>query len=169
MQITKHIIIALTVTAIGLAGNAQAGEGGDRKGGKRDSHSVQHRGYDSDRFGRHGHQHGGARSERFAIGFENRQDRQIRRIRKGVRSGELTRSERRQLKRQQRRIARLADRYSADGRYSKHERRRLERAQDRASRRIYDAKHNDRYYRALSPAYGHDHERVSLIWHFGDN
>lgn len=73
-----------------------------------------------------------------------RQDRQARRIKQGVRSGELVRKEAKQLRRQQRRIADLEHEFRADGRFSKKERRIIQAKLDKASDRIYELKHNHR-------------------------
>ena len=71
-----------------------------------------------------------------------RDHRQTRRIRQGVRSGEITRPEVRRLKMEQRRIDSAYHRASADGHLNWRERQRLDKMQDRASRHIYRAKHN---------------------------
>ena len=72
----------------------------------------------------------------------NRDYRQTRRIRQGIRSGEITRPEVQRLKKEQRRIDRAYHRASADGHLNWRERQRLGKMQDRASRHIYRAKHN---------------------------
>ena len=77
--------------------------------------------------------------------FEQRQDRQHRRIQKGIRSGELTRKEAQRLRKQQRRIEKMADRFTYDGYLDRRERRELKRRLNAASDRIYRLKHNDRY------------------------
>jgi len=71
-----------------------------------------------------------------------RDHRQTRRIRQGVRSGEITRPEVRRLKMEQRRIDSAYHRASADGHLNWRERQRLDKMQDRAGRHIYRAKHN---------------------------
>jgi hypothetical protein len=71
-----------------------------------------------------------------------RDHRQTKRIRQGVRSGEITRPEVRRLKKEQRRIDSAYHRASADGHVNWRERQRLDKMQDRASRHIYQAKHN---------------------------
>ena len=73
-----------------------------------------------------------------------RQERQWRRIKQGVRSGELNRKEVKKLKRQQRKIAGLERSFFDDGRLSRKERRVLMDRLDAASERIYRLKHNDR-------------------------
>jgi hypothetical protein len=77
--------------------------------------------------------------------FDRREARQDARIDRGIRSGELTRGEIRDLRRDQQELQRLTWRLRRDGRLSHQERRRLERAHDELSRRIYVLKHNDRY------------------------
>jgi hypothetical protein len=73
-----------------------------------------------------------------------RQNRQHRRIRQGVRSGQLTRAEAARLRREQARIAAQKRAARRNGRVSPAERARLRREQNRANRRIYRAKHNNR-------------------------
>ncbi|MGE0665527.1 MAG: hypothetical protein AB7O49_03115 [Sphingomonadales bacterium] len=75
---------------------------------------------------------------------DGRQYNQERRIHQGVRSGELTRSEARNLRKQQYKIDRYQDRAIADGYLSAREQRKLDRKQDRASERIHRKKHNYR-------------------------
>jgi len=71
-----------------------------------------------------------------------RDHRQTRRIRQGIRSGEITRPETRRLKKEQRRIDSAYHRAAADGHLNRRERQRLDKMQDRAGRHIYRAKHN---------------------------
>ena len=68
--------------------------------------------------------------------FDVRQDNQMDRIRQGVRSGELTPWEVRELAREQREIAALEQRFLADGRLDRYEFRRLDRELDEAARNI---------------------------------
>ncbi|MDD3450318.1 MAG: hypothetical protein PHF72_14985 [Gammaproteobacteria bacterium] len=75
-------------------------------------------------------------------GINDRQDRQDRRIEQGVKSGELTRGERRYLEEEQRRINRLERRFRSDGRLTKRERSILDAELDRLSRQIKAMKHN---------------------------
>lgn len=77
--------------------------------------------------------------------FERRIDRQDMRIANGVRSGELTRHERKQLRKQHRRIKRLLREFLSDGRLNHRERHTMERRLDKASNTIRRLKHNDRY------------------------
>lgn len=81
----------------------------------------------------------------YAQGINARQERQAKRIRQGVRSGELIRPEAKRLRQQQRRIASLEHEFRSDGRFSKKERRIIQAKLDKASERIYRLKHNDRY------------------------
>lgn len=81
--------------------------------------------------------------------FEQRLDRQEQRVRHGVRTGKLTHKEAKKLKKQQRGIARLEQRFERDGHLDRRERRVLNNRLDRASDRIARFKHNDNYrYRA---------------------
>ncbi len=71
-----------------------------------------------------------------------RQVRQHARIQQGVRSGELTRPEARNLRHDQRHIARMKRTAKADGVVTPTERRRITVAQNHESRKIYRKKHN---------------------------
>ena len=95
--------------------------------------------------------------------FDNRQERQSSRIRKGVKSGELTRYEAKKLRKQQKEIANLSQKLKRDGKLSRHERQKLERRQDAASKKIAGLKHNDNYRR------GSHHHHGKGKHHFGKN
>ncbi len=69
---------------------------------------------------------------------------QERRIAQGSRSGEITRHERRQLERQQRRIRHERRIAGADGTVTRRERREIRRHERRANRNIIRKKHNRR-------------------------
>ena len=115
-----------------------------------------------DRIADRGHRSG----KHFDKRVERRQDRQVKRIRRGLHTGDLTRGEVRRLKSQQRRVDRMRDRFGADGYYSKGERRRLAKAQKRAGKRIYNARHNDRY--SYSRQRGHQGRVTSFFRDYRD-
>jgi uncharacterized membrane protein YebE (DUF533 family) len=73
---------------------------------------------------------------------DRREHRQQRRIRRGVRSGSLTRREALRLERQQARTRALEARAKSDGRVTARERARLQRRENRTSRHIYRQKHD---------------------------
>ncbi len=75
-----------------------------------------------------------------------RQNNQKRRIKQGVKSGELTKGETRRLERQQTRIQKTkrTDRAENGGRLTPKDKTQLNRMQNRASRHIYRAKHNSK-------------------------
>lgn len=74
-----------------------------------------------------------------------RQDLQDNRIDNGTDSGQLTSQEKVRLERQQDAIGHARDKAIAnDGHIGAGEARRLTRAQNKASKRIYEAKHNDK-------------------------
>ena len=75
--------------------------------------------------------------------IDRREHRQERRIAQGVRSGELTRHEARNLRRSERSIRTEKRMAMADGRVTPAERRHLRHKENRVSRHIYRAKHND--------------------------
>ena len=73
-----------------------------------------------------------------------RQVRQKERISQGVKSGELTRFETRQLVTEQHRIQHVKQHALSDGTLAPREKARLELRQDKASADIYRLKHNNR-------------------------
>ncbi len=88
--------------------------------------------------------------------FDQRIERQHKRIRNGVRAGELTKREAKKLRTQHRHIKKLNKQFNKDGRLNRYERRTLQRELDLASNRIYRLKHNGRYRGADSH---HRHDR----------
>jgi hypothetical protein len=78
-------------------------------------------------------------------GIKERQYNQHQRIKHGVRNGELTRGEARQLRMQQAKVKHYRQMAMADGRVTPGERRMINRTQMNASRNIYHKKHNGRY------------------------
>jgi len=73
---------------------------------------------------------------------DRRERHQQRRIRQGVRSGELNRREARRLERQQAVTHAQEAAAKADGKVTKRERRHLNRRENRTSRHIYRQKHD---------------------------
>ena len=73
-----------------------------------------------------------------------RQGRQDRRIERGITSGRLTGREADRLAEQQRKIQRDKQAAMADGQVTRAERRHVRREQNRASRNIFRKKHNGR-------------------------
>lgn len=99
-----------------------------------------HRGFD-DRF-----QHAYTPRHDNLGNIDQRQQRQIERIRHGIASGQINRHEARDLLREQREIERTQRRYQADGQLSRGEWIRLNHMLDRASVAIREEKH-DRNWR----------------------
>lgn len=179
MKPAKPIIIALTLALFGLVGLAEARDRDGKARGHRDAPLVK-QGVDRRRGKQRAVARGGKahhkrdrdidradnRSRRFEKRFDRRQDRQQRKIRRSLRKGELTRGEARLLRKQQRRIGRLADRFAEDGRFSKAERKRLKRAQERASRRISRARHNNYYRDDTHHRYGRRYRHQDLYWRY---
>lgn len=87
-------------------------------------------------------------------GVNQRQQHQNQRIRQGVRSGELTRRETRNLAEEQRDVRQLERAYKSDGELTRAERVDLHREQNQASRDIYEQKHDaqDRPVSSAPPA-----------------
>jgi hypothetical protein len=81
-----------------------------------------------------------------------RQQNQHERIRQGVRSGELTRRETRNVAEDQRDIRQLERAYKSDGKLTGAERVDLRHEQNQASREIYREKHDGQDRPAASPA-----------------
>ena len=76
--------------------------------------------------------------------IDRREVRQHARIHQGVKSGELTRPEARNLRKGQRHVHRMEHRAKADGKVTPAERARITAAQNHESRKIYRKKHNER-------------------------
>ena len=76
--------------------------------------------------------------------IDRRQAVQHARIRQGVKSGELTKPEARQLRHGQRHLRRVEHRAKADGKVTPKERAHITVAQNHQSRVIYRKKHNER-------------------------
>ncbi len=74
--------------------------------------------------------------------IDNREHRQQRRIRQGVRSGSLTRREAARMERQQRRTRHIEAKAKSDGTVTPRERARIQRRENRTSRHIYRQKHD---------------------------
>lgn len=77
--------------------------------------------------------------------FDQRIERQQKRIKKGVRHGELTKRESHKLRKQHRHIKKLNRLFKKDGHLTRFERQTLKRELNLASQRINQLKHNDRY------------------------
>ena len=75
-------------------------------------------------------------------GVNHRQHHQVERIRQGVRSGELTRSEVQGLNEQRREIRQQERAYKADGQLTKAERKDLHQDMNALSKDIYNEKHD---------------------------
>jgi Flp pilus assembly protein TadB len=73
---------------------------------------------------------------------DNRERRQQKRIRRGVKSGSLTRHEAARLERQQARTRRLEAKAKSDGKVTRRERARLQHRENRTSRHVYRQKHD---------------------------
>jgi len=77
--------------------------------------------------------------------INHRQHRQERRIKQGIRSGELTRNEARHLRGDEIRIGEQRRIAMNNGRMNRCERMHLRREESRTSRAIYRDKHNDKF------------------------
>ena len=95
--------------------------------------------------------------------FHQRLERQQYRIEKGIDSGALTRKEAKKLRRQQRKIRKMARHFREDGVLTRDERYKIRNKLDRVSDRIWAFKHNDdkyccgdRYHRYSYHDNGHD-------------
>ena len=97
----------------------------------------------------------------------NYEDRIAQRIEHGRETGELTRYERKELRRDQREISRLERRFLRDDHLNRKERRILRAKRAELSNRIYDLKHNDRY-RDRARHYRGRHHRDRYASNFDD-
>lgn len=79
--------------------------------------------------------------------INGRQHMQEARINRGVRNGELTRHEARNLRQDERRLTAEKRAYKADGRVTRAERRHMRRQENRISHAIHAKKHNARFRR----------------------
>ena len=171
MRTLTNIIVTTTLAAIAMSGIAQA-RSLDREGhSQRDTTRIERRAERravkdavSDReTHRENHRHN--RGDGYGR-VDRRQAKQRARIAQGRRTGELSRTELRRLKRQQQKISRMERRFSSDGYLSDRERHRLERVQDRASRLIARLKHNDVYRGSghrYAQVYGYQHGYYSFF------
>ena len=73
---------------------------------------------------------------------KDRQVKQQKRIKQGVKSGELTKKETVQLKAQQAHIQRTKKKAKADGKVTKKERAKIQKKQNKASKNIRSQKHD---------------------------
>ncbi len=134
----KKTLVALALGGLGLmSAGAQAndnrfGQGYSFPG--HHAHANSH--YD------HSPRHAYVQSLEFSQKVNARQDRQMDRIREGMRSGALTRGEFRQLMREQHEIRAMERHFMADGILDMREFRRLDHALDMASRNIRFEKHD---------------------------
>jgi len=75
-------------------------------------------------------------------GVNGRQINQQKRIKHGMKTGEITHGEFAALKHQQREIHKMKRRAKRDGHVGRYERARIHKAQNRSSRNVYRKKHN---------------------------
>jgi hypothetical protein len=74
--------------------------------------------------------------------IDNRQEKQNKRIEKGVETGQLTKKEAARLEKGQDHVEELENKATADGKVTKREKARIERAQDKQSKRIHKQRHD---------------------------
>ena len=138
----KKILAAVALAGFGLAASgAQAGDyphgRGEFGSGRGDDPSYA-RYHDAGDY----HWNVYQQSRMFSQQVDARQDRQMERIKAGMRSGTLTRFEFRELMHEQRRIRDMEQYFLADGMIDAREFERLDRALDLASRNIMEEKHD---------------------------
>lgn len=75
---------------------------------------------------------------------DNREKRQQRRIKQGVKSGSLTRNEAVRMEKQQARTHRMEAKAKSDGKVTMKERAKLQHRENKTSRHIYKQKHDNR-------------------------
>lgn len=101
----------------------------------------------------HGHKQAYLQTKAYSQQINARQDRQMDRIQAGMRSGQITRAEFRELMHEQHTIRAMEQHFRADGRISTREFQRLEHVLDVANRNIRAEKHD----RQARHAYRHDY------------
>ncbi len=101
----------------------------------------------------HGHKQAYLQTKAYSQQINARQDRQMDRIQAGMRSGQITRAEFRELMHEQHMIRAMEQHFRADGRIGAREFQHLERALDVANRNIRAEKHD----RQARQAYGHNY------------
>lgn len=74
--------------------------------------------------------------------LDRKQKKQIHKIEKGIKSGDLTRFEAKKLKKQKHKLAKMEKRAKADGKVTKRERIRLNKEAKKLDRKIYKEKHD---------------------------
>jgi len=107
-------------------------------------------GWDRDGYG---HKQAYQQSRAYSQQINARQDRQMDRIQAGMRSGQLTRFEFRELMREQHDIRAMEQRFRADGRIDAREFHRLDRALDLANRNIKLEKRDRQARHAYGPGH----------------
>jgi hypothetical protein len=100
--------------------------------------------------GSHDHQQAYLQTKAYSQQINARQDQQMARIQAGMRSGEITRREFRELMQEQHAIRAMEQHARADGRINAREFQRLDRALDTANRNIRTERHD----RQARHAYG---------------
>ena len=88
-------------------------------------------------------QHQGRQHRQHDSGANERQHRQDQRIKQGVRSGELTKDEAKNLREEQREIRQEERAYKADGKLTRDERKDLHQDLNNLSKDIYTEKHDN--------------------------
>ena len=142
-NLIKKSLAALTIASLGLLATGAHADGG-REGYVYGHNQAQ--GW----YGNHGaydHQANPGRvafqqSKVFSQQINARQDRQMERIKAGIRTGALTPREFRELMREQQEIRAMEQHFKADGIIDAREFQRLDRALDLASRNIMKEKHD---------------------------
>ena len=75
--------------------------------------------------------------------IDQRQEKQEKRIEKGVQSGELNKKEEKRLEKGQAHVQKMEDKAVADGKVTKKEKKKIEHAQDQQSKKIHREKHDN--------------------------
>lgn len=150
IQLMKKTLAALVLGSLGLVATGAQADGNREGYGFTQMHGG------NDRHASYDHRaHQGKRAFQQSAVFNQqinvRQDRQMDRIRAGMRSGALTRGEFRELMHEQHRIRTMEQHFKADGLIDAREFQRLDRALNVASRNIKEEKHD----RQARNAYGH--------------
>jgi len=171
MNTKRTLAIAISLATLASASLALADERPGRGHGDREYYGERQyrhgpRAAHQDRDGRK-HGYADKRDNRFERRVDRRQDRQLDRIRDGWRSGDLTRKEAKRLKKQQRKIESMQERFDKDGRYTKAERKKLQKALKRADRSIRKQRHDDDLRNRRGADWWRYEDRYSHRWNPG--
>jgi len=102
---------------------------------------------------------------RYSVSIRERQNKQSRKIRKGIQKGQLVRKEVRRLRGEQRRIADRIRNYRHDGHLNRHERRKIHRMLDVSAKNIRNKRQN-RLTKYSQNRHDRNHNRYDFVFNW---